>query len=98
VYLHKLADFDQWIVGQNWANDAVVRLVWRDSTAVPALPQLVVLERNIGQRPAAPGGSPSRPYFGPDTVLQRFLSAGAIANWVLQNADSALRHRAQPSH
>lgn len=87
VYLRKLADFDQWIVGQNWGNDAAVRLVWRDSTGIPAIPQLIVLERAIGERRTTEGRGGSRPYFGPERVVQRFISANAIANWVLQ-ADS----------
>jgi hypothetical protein len=86
MYLQKLADFDQWIVGQNWGNDAVVRLIWRDSTGVPAIPQLLVLEREFGERPRSDGQT--LPYFGPERVVHRFLSADAIAAWVLQNADS----------
>ena len=90
VYLRKLADFDQWIVGQNWGNDAAVRLVWGDSTGVPAIPQLIVLERVTGERRRTDGFPGNLPYFGPERVLQRFLSANAIANWVLQ-ADSTRR-------
>ena len=96
VYLRKLADFDQWIVGQNWANDAAVRLVWRDSTGVPAVPQLLVLERSIGERPAPTGRPSSVPYFGPEKVMVRFLSANAIANWVLQKSDAAIGKDSQP--
>jgi thiol-disulfide isomerase/thioredoxin len=62
-------------------------VVWRDSTGIPAIPQLIVLERVIGERPTTDGGG-SRPYFGPERVVQRFLSANAIARWVLQVADS----------
>ena len=89
MYLRKLADFDQWIVGQNWGNDAVVRLVWRDSTGIPSLPQLIVLERSFGERPRSDGRPGTVPYFGPERVVQRFLSASAIAKWVLQRADSS---------
>ena len=98
VYLRKLADFDQWIVGKNWANDAAIRLVWRDSTGIPAVPQLVVLERGIGERPRADGGPGNMPYFGPETVLQRFLSANAIANWVLEKSDTTAAKGTQISH
>jgi hypothetical protein len=89
AYLRKLADFDQWIVGQNWGNDAVVRLIWRDSTGIPAVPQLIVLERTFGHRPRTDGRPGNVPYFGAERVVQRFLSADAIAKWVLQRADSS---------
>jgi hypothetical protein len=91
AYLRTLADFDQWIVGQNWGNDAVVRLVWRDSTAIPAVPQLIVLERAVGERPRTDGRPGNVPYFGPERVVQRFISAAAISGWVLAKADSAIR-------
>jgi hypothetical protein len=91
TYLRKLADFDQWIVGQNWGNDAVVRLVWRDSTGIPSVPQLIVLERSFGMRPGTDGRPGPVPYFGPEHVVQRFLSVDAIANWVLKSADSTIR-------
>lgn len=90
MYLRKLADFDQWIVGQNWGNDAVVRLIWRDSTVIPAIPQLVVLERDIGERPRTDGRQGNVPYFGPERVVLRFLSADAIAKWVLAGTDAAV--------
>ena len=91
AYLRTLADFDQWIVGQNWGNDAVVRLVWRDSTGIPSIPQLIVLERAVGERPRTDGRPGNVPYFGPERVVQRFLSAAAISDWVLAKADSAGR-------
>lgn len=89
MYLSKLADFDQWIVGQNWGNEAVVRLVWRDSTAIPAIPQLIVIERSTGERPRNDGRPGNVPYFGPDRVVHRFISAYDIAQWVLNGGDSA---------
>lgn len=95
VYLRKLADFDQWIVGQNWGNDAVVRLVWRDSTGIPSVPQLIVLERTF-QLPTIEEGPTARPYFGPERVVHRFLSADDIAKWVLQRADSITRPTSAP--
>jgi hypothetical protein len=98
TYLRKLADFDQWIVGQNWGNDAVVRLVWRDSTAIPAIPQLIVLERSIGERPRTDGRPGNVPYFGPERVMHRFLSAGAIAKWVLENAASTTLPASPPTN
>lgn len=93
TYLRALADFDQWIVGQNWGNDAVVRLIWRDSTAMPSVPQLIVLERATGERPRSDGRTGNVPYFGPEHVVQRFLSAKAISDWVLAKADSVAHSR-----
>jgi len=96
AYLRKLADFDQWIVGQNWGNDAVVRLVWRDSTAMPAIPQLIVLERSVGERSRTDGRPGTVPAFGDERVVQRFISADAIAKWVFARADSATNLTSRP--
>lgn len=96
TYLRKLADFDQWIVGQNWGNDAVVRLVWRDSTGVPSIPQLIVLERTFEEGGNGEGSRGSLPYFGPERVVHRFLSTDAIAKWVLQRADSLTQATSSP--
>jgi hypothetical protein len=85
VYLRQLADFDQWVVGNNWGNDAVVQLVWRDLTGVPAIPQLVVLERSVGEQSRSTG---SGIYFGREQVLRRYIGPVEIANWVLSTADS----------
>ena len=90
MYLRKLADFDQWIVGQNWGNDAVVRLIWSDSTVIPAIPQLVVLERETGERPRTDGRPGNVPYYGPERVVLRLLSADAIAKWVFARTDAAV--------
>ena len=98
MYLHKLADFDQWIAGQNWGNDAAVRLIWRDSTGIPAIPQLIVLERSIGSRPRNDGREGTVPFFGPDRVVQRFLSADAIAKWVLARAENPTPRTSLPGN
>ncbi|MEX2110403.1 MAG: hypothetical protein WD802_07365 [Gemmatimonadaceae bacterium] len=89
VFLRQLADFDQWVVGRNWGNDAVVRLIWRDSTAIPSIPQLVILERSVGQ-------TASGMYFGPEQVIHRLHGPLEIANWVLSGADSVTQLGSRP--
>lgn len=88
VYLGRLADFDQWVVGRNWANDAVVRLVWQDSGAVPGVPQLIVFEREIHSEAPTPARRGGGLGFSSPRVMHRFVSAYEIATWVLATADS----------
>lgn len=88
VFLRQLADFDQWVIGRNWGNDAVVRLIWRDLTAIPTIPQLVVLERTVGEQSRSTG---SGIYFGPEQVVRRLHGPTEITNWVLSTADSVTR-------
>ncbi len=74
-YLRQFGTFDQETIGRNWLNTDAVRLVWRDSLALPALPQVVVVEHDIGvgQR---------RVTVTPDYLLTRRVGAHRIANWV----------------
>jgi hypothetical protein len=85
MYLRRLADFDQWVVGGNWGNDVVVRLVWQDSVAVPSIPQLLVIERGIGQQTRKNGLVGM--YFGSDRVIQRLMNADEIAQWVFKESE-----------
>jgi hypothetical protein len=85
MFLRKLADFDQWVVGGNWGNDVVVRLVWRDSAAVPSIPQLLIIERTIGKETRKNGSAGM--YFGSDRVVQRLMDAGEIAQWVFKESE-----------
>jgi hypothetical protein len=85
MYLRRLADFDQWVVGGNWGNDAVVRLVWRDSLAVPSIPQLLIIERSIGEQTRKNGLAGM--YFGSDRVVQRLMNADEIAQWVFKESE-----------
>lgn len=85
MYLHRLADFDQWVVGGNWGNDVVVRLVWRDSVAAPSIPQLLIIERTLGNQTRKNGLVGI--YFGPDRVVQRLTNADEIARWVFKESE-----------
>lgn len=79
-FLAGTAEFDEIAVGRSWANAAAIEHLWGDPEAVPAIPQIVVLEREI--RPE-PGGRPS---FGEPRVLRRVLGASAILRWVEEGA------------
>lgn len=92
AYLATLADFDQWVVGRNWLNDDVVQLVWQDSTATAAMPQLIVFERDVKQDEHAQRQPPSGIAFTAPGILHRFVGAAPLARWVLATADS-LNHR-----
>jgi hypothetical protein len=61
-----------------------VRLVWRDSVAVPSIPQLLILERSIGQQTRKNGLVGI--YFGSDRVVRRLMDADEIAQWVFKES------------
>jgi len=46
-FLARLGDFHEVSVGGNWLNTQVASLVWRDPRAEPAVPQWVVVERDV---------------------------------------------------
>jgi hypothetical protein len=85
MYLHRLADFDQWVVGGMWGNDVVVRLVWQDSVAEASIPQLLIVERTLGKQTRKNGSAGM--YFGPDRVVRRLTNADEIAQWVFKESE-----------
>ena len=47
AFLEEVGPFDQVVLGGNWTNVAIERFVWRDSTGVPEMPQVLVFERTV---------------------------------------------------
>jgi hypothetical protein len=78
-WLRGIADFDEVIAGRNWVNLAAIDYLWRDSAAVPALPQLIVAARTIRAESTRVVASEPR------RVL-RLLGEGAIRRWVEAHA------------
>ena len=77
-YLRSLGRFDEVSVGSNWRNGQAEMLMWRDSTARPAVPQLVVYEHDVGTSTGAMT-------FGPRRTI-RTLGAAEIGPWARAGA------------
>jgi hypothetical protein len=88
-FLSDNAPFDQLVIGGNWTNLAVEHYIWRDSTATPAMPQVVVLERSvtIGDRIDI---SPAR-------VLRRVFGSDELPKWVEAGAPVTLAPGSAPA-
>ena len=82
AFLRDNGPFDQIVVGGNWTNLAVEHYIWRDSSAVPAMPQVVVLERTVT--------TGRRMEFSAPRVLHRVLGGDEIPKWVNAGAPIAL--------
>jgi len=74
-WLKGIADFDEIIAGREWVNLGAIAYVWRDSSAVPALPQLVVLARTVRLENNRIVASQPQP-------ILRLLGEQAIRAWV----------------
>jgi hypothetical protein len=72
-YLQEFGDFDEITVGRNWFNLAAMQYIWRDPDGLPVVPQVVLLERTVGQ--SADG---KRVQVSPDRVLGRYRSVSEI--------------------
>jgi len=48
-YLSSFGLFDEMITGNGWLNEAAVSYIWRQELAEPAVPQVLVLYREIRQ-------------------------------------------------
>jgi hypothetical protein len=77
-FLDDVQPFDQVVIGGNWTNLAIERFMWRDSTARPAMPQVMVFERTV-----RPG---DRITFSEPTLLRRLVGSKEIPDWVRAGA------------
>jgi len=78
TFVEPLGEFDQLVLGGNWTNLAIERYVWRDPEGVPAMPQVLVIERTVT--------SGSRMTFSEPKVLRRVMGGKEIPAWVESGA------------
>ncbi len=83
-FLDNLGDFDEVMLGGNWANSGALRYIWADTTQAPMIPQVVVLERTVDP-------TSDRIRFTEDHVVLRVTNSSAIRSWVRRGAPIALR-------
>jgi len=78
TFLEPLGAFDQVVIGGNWTNLAVEQFILRDSLAELAMPQIVVVERQVqlGERVTVSGAH----------VIRRVVGGKAIPAWVAAGA------------
>ena len=73
-----LSSFDEISVGRGWMNEHLGHLVWRDSAGVAAVPQVIVLARDLS--------ATLRPRMlvtiGRDSILMKLRGYKAIVEWV----------------
>ena len=76
-----LERFDEISVGNAWLNEHLVRLVWRERSAEPAVPQAVLVSRDMTAR--------YRPFsvtYGSDSVMSVVSGRVALLEWVKAGA------------
>lgn len=74
AFIRHFGAFDEISVGSNWLNDGAVRYIWRDLPSEPAVPQIVVLVREV----EAGGAVRIRG----ERVARRLLGTEQISRWV----------------
>lgn len=79
AFLEHFGEWDQMSVGHNWLNEGAIRYVWRDMPGEPALPQILVIERDVekGEQGIAVRG---------DRLVKRLLGTAEIEAWVRAGA------------
>ena len=78
AFVEPLGEFDQVVLGGNWTNLAIERYVWLDPEGVPAMPQILILERTIT--------TGTRMSFSEPKVLRRITGGTEIPAWVERGA------------
>lgn len=82
AFLNDNGPFDQILVGGNWTNLGVEHFIWRDSTATPAMPQIVVFERDVTLG--------DRIRISPPRIVRRVFGNDSIPQWVKAGAPISL--------
>lgn len=74
AFLSHFGAFDEISIGSNWLNDGAIRYIWRDLPGEPAVPQLVIVQRQIEK-----GGAVR---VRDERVVRRLLGTEQITRWV----------------
>lgn len=77
-FLDSFGTFDEVTVGSNWLNEGAQRYIWRDLPGLPAVPQLLVIEREIEIEPRVQVRS--------ERVVKRIAGAAPAMEWVKAGA------------
>jgi len=77
-FLREAGEFDEVVIGRNWFNIAAIEYLWGDDGTRPAIPQVIVFEREVRIEPMNAS-------FGPRHVLGRYVS-DALLEWIKRGA------------
>lgn len=77
-FLEGFGAFDELVVGSNWLNDGARRYIWRDLPGLAAVPQVLVVEREIETEPEV------QVRF--ERVVKRIAGAAPVMEWVKAGA------------
>jgi thiol-disulfide isomerase/thioredoxin len=75
AFIKDLGAFDEYSIGGDLASTAAQAYIWSDSLAIPAVPQVIVFERDVSVQRGRPMT------FGPRHVLAR-VAGDSIPGWV----------------
>jgi hypothetical protein len=75
------SELDEVSVGSGWLNEQVIRFMWRDGSAAPLLPQVVLIERSVDARMY-----PAHIEVGDDAVVLNVVGRDDILQWVDEGA------------
>lgn len=84
-YLNSIGhkNFDEISIGNAWLNEHLVKLVWRDKTTVAAVPQVVLVARDMS--------ATLRPFnvtYGRDSVIAVLFGRDEVIEWVRRGGSS----------
>jgi hypothetical protein len=79
--LAPLSQFDEVSLGGGWVNHLAVRYIWTDSAGVPAIPQVLVIARDVNSSEGKTQWSVTN-----SRVLTRVVGADLIRAWIVKGA------------
>lgn len=78
-----LKNFDEISIGNAWLNEHLVKLVWRDKVTVAAVPQVILVARDISA-----SLRPLTVTYGRDSVIAVLFGRDEVLEWVRRGASA----------
>ena len=74
-FLEEVGPFDEIIVGKAFSNLAAVDYMWADTASYAAMPQIVLIEREVHTLAG-------RRVYSPNVIMARYVGAKTVSDWV----------------
>ena len=91
--LQPLTQCDELSIGGSWVNHVAAQYIWADSTGIPAIPQVLVITREVNTTSTKSQWSVS-----PYRVVFREVGAAPLRHWIADGAPVAIDPPAGQSH
>ncbi|HEX2191218.1 MAG TPA: hypothetical protein VHG51_20075 [Longimicrobiaceae bacterium] len=84
AHLEKFGEFDEVATGRSWLNLGTLKYVWEDLPGVAATPQVLVVDRSVGEQ--GPGREGTQYTVRDEVLIARKVGTDEIGEWLARGA------------